>query len=235
MMEDQSKIISKIKKCLALSKSPNPHEAAIALKQAENMMRIYNIEHEDIAAAELTEARAKSKSGQNPPIWDVMLFNAILDAFGITGIYISRGYGRSEKAFIGHPVAVEIAKYAYEVLYRKLIKARKVYITEELQHYSTYNKTRHADTYCQGWVQSATAALSKVAPTVEFTTSANRFIAKKYGELKSTDMVNRNVGGGRRQDLIKGYLDGKEAEINHGVGEVQGRDSIGNTNTLLLS
>lgn len=235
MMEDQSKIISKIKKCLALSKSPNPHEAAIALKQAENMMRIYNIEHEDIAAAEFTEARAKSRSGLKPPIWDAVLFGSILNAFGITGIYISHGHGKSEKAFIGHPVVVEIAKYAYEVSYRKLIKARKAYIAEELQHYSTYNKTRHADTYCIGWVQSATAALSKIAPTAEFTASANRFIAKKYGQLEKINRANLNVGGGRQQDLVKGYLDGKEAEINHGVGEVQGRDSIGNTNTLLLS
>ena len=37
-MEDQDKIIGKIKKCLALSKSSNPHEAAIALGQAEKMM-----------------------------------------------------------------------------------------------------------------------------------------------------------------------------------------------------
>ena len=234
-MENQDKIISKIKKCLALSKSSNPHEAAIALKQAENMMRLYNIEHEDIAAAELTEARAKSKSGQNPPIWDAVLFDAVLNAFGVTGIYLPQGYGRSEKAFIGHSVAVEIAKYAYEVLYRKLIRARKVYIAEELSRYSTYSKTRHADTYCQGWVQSATSALSKIVPTVEFKMAADRFLAKKYGELKTTDMVNRNVGGGRQQDLIRGYLDGKEAEINHGVGGVEGRAGISENQTLKLN
>jgi hypothetical protein len=234
-MEDQDKIISKIKKCLALSKSSNPHEAAIALGQAEKMMQLYNIEHEDIAAAELTEARAKSKSGENPPMWDVALFGAVQQAFGVSGVYLPQGYGRSEKAFIGHSVAVEIAKYAYEVLYRKMLRARKQYIAEELSRFSTYNKTRHADTYCLGWVHSATAALSKIQLSDEFKASAQRYMAKRFGDLVPTEVVNRNKLGGRLTDLNRGFADGKEAELNHGVGGVEGRAGIGNTNTLLLT
>ncbi|MCE6577430.1 DUF2786 domain-containing protein, partial [Acinetobacter baumannii] len=38
-MEDMQTIIDKISKCLALSKSANEHEAAVALKQAQTLMQ----------------------------------------------------------------------------------------------------------------------------------------------------------------------------------------------------
>ena len=40
---DKNKAIEKIKKCLALGKSANEHEAAQALKQAQALMREYGI------------------------------------------------------------------------------------------------------------------------------------------------------------------------------------------------
>lgn len=42
-MEDMQTIIDKISKCLALSKSANEHEAAIALRQAQALMQKYKI------------------------------------------------------------------------------------------------------------------------------------------------------------------------------------------------
>ena len=35
----REKLISRLKKCLALSASPEPHEAAAALRQAQKLMR----------------------------------------------------------------------------------------------------------------------------------------------------------------------------------------------------
>ena len=40
-------VIEKIKKCLALSKSANQHEAATALRQAQSLMEKYNIDADD--------------------------------------------------------------------------------------------------------------------------------------------------------------------------------------------
>ena len=46
---DQEKIIDKIKKCLALAKSDNPHEAATALRQAQKLMEQHNLTEQDIS------------------------------------------------------------------------------------------------------------------------------------------------------------------------------------------
>lgn len=55
---NQDKIISKIKKCLALAKSNNPHEAAAALRQARKMMTQYQINEADVLLSDIGEMTA---------------------------------------------------------------------------------------------------------------------------------------------------------------------------------
>ena len=52
---NKEKILDKIKKCLALSKSANEHEAAQALKQAQALMEKYEVNAVDIALSEVSE------------------------------------------------------------------------------------------------------------------------------------------------------------------------------------
>nr|DAL36009.1 MAG TPA_asm: Protein of unknown function (DUF2786) [Caudoviricetes sp.] len=40
-MTDKEKILEKLKKLLALSKSDNPHEAALALQRVQKLMQAY--------------------------------------------------------------------------------------------------------------------------------------------------------------------------------------------------
>lgn len=52
---DKNTAIDKIKKCLALSKSDNPHEAAAALRQAQKLMALYKVDALDVSLADVTE------------------------------------------------------------------------------------------------------------------------------------------------------------------------------------
>lgn len=54
-MNDKTKIIDKIQKLLALSKSPNEHEAALAAEKAQELLATYNI---DVSEVEAEEAKA---------------------------------------------------------------------------------------------------------------------------------------------------------------------------------
>lgn len=54
---DKNKAIEKIKKCLALGKSANEHEAAQALKQAQALMREYGISDADVALSDIKKTR----------------------------------------------------------------------------------------------------------------------------------------------------------------------------------
>ena len=53
MNADLDPIIGKIKKCLSLSQSDNPHEAASALRQAQALMRKHGLDEVAMANAEV--------------------------------------------------------------------------------------------------------------------------------------------------------------------------------------
>jgi len=56
MMKNNKKIIDKICKCLRLSESGNPNEAALALRQATSMMKKHGISDTQVLSAEVTES-----------------------------------------------------------------------------------------------------------------------------------------------------------------------------------
>lgn len=60
---DRTRLIEKIKKCLALGKSPFPGEAVVALEKAREIMDAYNITPEDITLAEISGKRTEEAAG----------------------------------------------------------------------------------------------------------------------------------------------------------------------------
>jgi len=108
-MKKNKKIIDKIYKCLRLSESGNPNEAALALRQATSMMKKYGISDAQVLAAEVTESTTQAGERFNPPFWALALANLIADAFQCRNL-ILRQYGRSpEFRFIGLGFKTEVA------------------------------------------------------------------------------------------------------------------------------
>lgn len=67
-MEDMQTIIDKISKCLALSKSANEHEAAIALRQAQALMQKYKISEKQILISDIKERIIQTKTQRTKDI-----------------------------------------------------------------------------------------------------------------------------------------------------------------------
>jgi len=63
-MSKQNKIIHKIRKCLALSKSANEHESAIALRQAQKLMLEHGISDNEIQAHEANERNIRASASK---------------------------------------------------------------------------------------------------------------------------------------------------------------------------
>ena len=85
-MKNNKKIIDKIYKCLRLSESGNPNEAALALRQATSMMKKHGISDAQILAAEVTESATQAGERFNPPFWALALANLLQRHFSV-GIY----------------------------------------------------------------------------------------------------------------------------------------------------
>lgn len=222
-MSDRERIIDKIKKCLALSASSNEHEAEAALRQARKLMDTYGISDLDVEAAAASERRAKAGARCRPSNWETCLASKIADTFGCQLIFAG-GMG-GEWAFIGCAAAPEISEYAFKVLYRQALRARDAHIEVRLKRCKPGTKTRRADLFCEGWVQSVTGKIAAFAGTADQSQAIDIYVANRYRNLASVNARDRNAGRNLRNheygDWAAGRRSGKDAELNRGVGSAE--------------
>lgn len=82
---DESKlerVIRKIKRCLALSKSSNEHEAATAMRQVQALMREYRLTESDVHLSDAGEAESGIARAKRRPTRERHLSSIVANAFG---------------------------------------------------------------------------------------------------------------------------------------------------------
>ena len=223
-------VIEKIKKCQALSKSANRHEAAAALRQAMAFMEKYKIDADDPELLGIAEASILGSGSQKPTVFEAVLANAIAQMMGckviLSGdIKITKDLSFKKVAawkFIGFDPAPEIASYAFDVLFRQLKKARSVFISENLKRVQIKaNKVKRADLFCEGWVIEATKLVSDLNPNKEKMEQIQAYVQQKHNvrNSKPTDRNKKtNTNTDRAQnDLHAGRQAGKSAKLNNAM------------------
>lgn len=152
MPQNNEKLLEKLKKLLALAKSDNPHEAALALQRAQKLMQAYNITQADLALSDIDESVSHywAAGSVNPPRYMLGLLDIIQVAFGVKSI-IHSGF-KPSVGFYGNKDRVELASYTWEVLARQLIMARKNYIRQQNKRIKNTTKTSRGDKFAEGWV-----------------------------------------------------------------------------------
>lgn len=217
---DKNKVIEKIKKCLALSKSANEHEAAQALKQAQALMNKYQINEDVVALSEISEVGVICTQSSSLPRWQVTLVQTCSAAFGV-GSLLGVGLAKDLDVkrvvkFYGLGAKPALAAYAYEVLLRKVKKEREQYIKHELKRVSSpRQKTARADAFCEGWVWSVSKAVQVFAVGDE-----EADLIKKYEERKRDlkAVTPRLPGKGALQaDAWAGAQIGKDVQLHHAM------------------
>lgn len=120
---DITRILEKVKKCLALAASDNPGEAEAALRQAKKLMDKYGITEAQVKLAEVKSVESKA-----PPARDraSRLAAMVAQAFACRLImhHPSRG-GAFE--FIGKGHYPELAQYTFSVLWKRLDTESKAF------------------------------------------------------------------------------------------------------------
>ncbi len=178
---DRLKIIDKIHKCLRLSESGNPNEAAAALRQAQALMRKYEINEEDVRTSEIQEASAHSGGYFNPPYWAVALSELIAQAFECRAYICRKEDERPVFRFIGVDYSATIAAYTFTVLYRQLRRSRRRYMDDLGIEDNNTERLRQGNVFAQAW-------LFRIAKTV------SEFIAKPNNEQAIEDYVKEHYG-----------------------------------------
>ena len=227
---ERGKIIDKIKKCLALSASSHEHEANAALRQARKLMEAYGISGLDVKAAEAEERRVKAGARRYPAQWESDLAGQIGKAFGCrVFFFVTFFQSAGDWCYIGCGSGPEVAQYAFDVLSRQARRARAEHIRSRLKRCKSATKTRRADLFSEGWVRSVVGTITAFVGGAQQDFAINAYIEKHYGSGRDLNARDRNakrkgnLSSNEYADYLSGCRAGSDAQLNRGVGGVEGR------------
>lgn len=218
---DNKKIIEKIKKCLALSKSPNEYEAAQALKHAQKLMEIYGLNNVDIELGKI--AFIDTPCNKTFSKWQLQLLGLIQYAFGCGCYQKINILGKAELRWYGFNNKAEIASYAYEVLLRQIKKARREFMNTHLKRVRVAkNKTLRGDKFCEGWVLGTAHALTEREANKNEQNALDEWLKINLDNPKtirprtsSAKVANKTIDN----DLEYGFNEGKNHELHTAINE----------------
>lgn len=214
---DRNKALDKIKKCLRLATSANPHEAAAAMRQAQALMQQFDIGQADVNMADVLESAAVAGSKKTPAKWEALLANTVSRAYACKVLFAA-GIGRWN--FIGE--MAEVASYTMTVLLRQVRQARRTFTLDKLKRCQPTTKTRRADVFCEAWVQAVYQQVAAFAGT-ELSLAVEQYLAHHYPDLVQQKPRDRNETARRKagvrtiSDALHGVLAAADVRLNHGM------------------
>lgn len=211
-MTDQTRIIDKIKKCLALSKSSNEHEAAAALSQAQKLMAMHNLTEETVEVGAIEADTVTSMTTVSKvKMWENILATGICKALAIELLWnagIGRNFGRF--IFIGPKSDVEVAKFLWTTLSRKTYQARAQYLKGVSYR---ADKSELGDSFAAGY---AITVVSKVEAFVRPVAHQALILAKKE-QLSTGGQAKEQKKDLNGAALAAGKQAGQDVQLRHGM------------------
>ena len=156
--------IRKVTACMKMAgdSGASPAECATALRQARAMMRDFDLQIDDLHAAEVHEFVGGVALGARPPGWATGLMALVARVFGCE-VFLCRSGRYSFFHYIGVSPAPSIASYAADVLYRQLRSARSGYIKSLDRRMRRSTKTRRGDLFAIAWLQEVVKTVGRFA------------------------------------------------------------------------
>lgn len=224
----KEKAIDRIKKLLALSKSPNENEAAAALAKAMEICSEHDISIGDVEAIpqdETIEHKDICAMRQKTPAWEMQLSNGLARLFGcrvlITG-YIEYGVKVSKLQFVGYTSDVEICTYVYEYLKRQVSRMTKEHIKTKIFRKRT-TKEHYRECYLEGIVMAVLYKARQVYEkqhsndqTPGLIVSRGALIDKYLNELGG-DYHDIKHSRKNKSAVAAGIMDGSKVNLHRGM------------------
>lgn len=223
---DKQRALEKVRKCLALATSSNPHEAARALAQAQALMRQHGLSDVDVELAEVAEKASKAAT-VTATNWDTALAATVARAFGCktmrsTGMRMTADLTIKRVAdwvFVGMGSAPEIATYAYSVLARQCTKARLEHMAQQPKACKRVTRTARGDAFAIGWVCGCSRAVEHFAGNAAADSRIAAYMAQRWPDATDLKSKDRTTGRNIKPDSsAAGYTLGRKAAIHGAVG-----------------
>jgi hypothetical protein len=234
------RVIRKIKHCLALSQSSNETEAATALRQAQALMRKYQLTETEVKLSDVGEVESSQARATRRPSWDRDLGAVVADVFNCKALGLTHWCAVSQRSveravFVGVAPAQHIALYAYEALLAKLTIARKEYVgcVRRGANRSPYAPETAGNHFAIAWVSQVHGKLKRLLPQgeedaqIQHASNGRDLVAKEAesAALIEQYLSSQEIGKPRQRpeielDLdaqIAGMLAGRNVELHAGL------------------
>jgi hypothetical protein len=146
----RKKMLDKLRKLFALSKSSEPHEAAAAIRQAQKMMEQHSITEDEIEGlvinTELVITPEPYKV-HTQPLYLSCIAALCCRAFGCSATFEFAG-GNQGVRYFGMGASSAFAKYAHEVMFREMRKAWNQYRASDILGFNASDRA----SFWIGWL-----------------------------------------------------------------------------------
>lgn len=213
----RAQALRRLRACLRLGASSEPHEAAAALRQAQALMREHGVTASEAELADVhTETRPMGRAFR-PRAWLVACANMVAAAMGARCLYDpvrTRSGWTGRVRFLAVGPRAEIAAYAYVVCARQLAVGRSRVLRRNRRLKRT-SRIRRADLWCEYWVEGAARHVQALALPSSETALVETWFA-------SRDLVVRD-GRAARPDprdvatMLDGLAAGADARLHPGM------------------
>lgn len=217
MTRDQALI--KIKKLLRLAGSSNPNEAAIAMRQANVLMREYQLTASDAAGVEEKTHEVRGKSTRVSLLNLFSIITQLYEAQGYT-TPVYKGHGKFNRGYVfvsDKAGTVEVCQYAFEVLARQLNRDCKAHISRVKK---AANRAARGDIFGIGWTNGLRHALQLPPPTELVPSAAVAAHLEKLGLVKDNTKARTNKSVSLN-DRASGFMKGVKAKLHSGVNQAR--------------
>lgn len=234
---EKTKIIEKVRKLLALSESPNEHEAALAAARARDLLDKYDmaLSEIDIAQDEILQHQVQTGT-RRPYAWMGSLAVMVGYAFSCR-VFRSGGV----MVFCGTETDTQVADYIYIYLIRTVRgmydgHKRKLQATGEWAVWQTRGPRIYLNSYATGLVRTIEDKLKKFVESQERrerykTHTGKDLMVLKDGAVQAYfNKIRLRKGYNRPRFSGEGYArglkDGESISINRGVNQGNGVRAI---------
>ena len=210
-------MLTKIKRLLALSTSPNVHEAAAAAAKAAELMQRHRITALEAAAMPDAQAAPFSEEtrevGVRLPVEARFITPLLRGFFAVRPIFAWSADGRARTIkFLGRQSATEVASYTYEVLtrtFRGLFSKSGLPVQQKRAYYAglarTVGKRLEAERY--------RPSLESTALIVRDDKALELYVADRFPRLhNSRSSPIRGAEG-----YARGLRDGHKVHVSNGI------------------
>lgn len=188
------------------------------MRQAQALMAQHGLTPDDAESAEVLEADAKTRSRGGALPRSMLWLANLVGAWFRSSVLIVHGLAATKVRFMGLGSDPEIAAYAFDVLRRQVERDTRKH-TARIRKRA--NKITRGDAFAIGWQ----FALSERMPS-EKNPHAPRIehaMRSRYSDLgKATAKPLPGNGKISENDAYNGYIAGKRAQLNPGVGGTSG-------------